>query len=149
MRKVILTLSVLLVAMINFTSFAQEGQPVGGQKGAVMTVDKDLHDFGLIENGGNGKCIFTVSNTGTEPLIISLCKGSCGCTVPACPEQPIAPGASAEITVKYDTSRTGPFSKSVTITSNAVNTPTKVIKIKGSVKTKPVTETTKTIPPTN
>ena len=143
MKKAVLALSVMLVTLFSFNSFAQEGQPVvGTENGPVLIIDKDVHDYGTIENGANGTCVFTVTNTGNAPLIISLCKGSCGCTVPACPEKPIAPGASAEITVKYDTKRTGPFHKSVTITSNAVNTPTKVVKIKGSVKAKPSVEAT-------
>ncbi len=145
MKKAVLTLSLILVAMFNF---AQEGQPVvaGSQDGPVMQIDKDIHDYGTVDYAGNGTCVFTITNVGNAPLIISLCKGSCGCTVPSCPQQPIAPGASAEITVKYDTKRPGPFHKSVTITSNAVNSPSKVVKIKGSVKAKPVTET---VPPTN
>jgi hypothetical protein len=65
-----------------------------------------------------------------------MCKGSCGCTVPVCPQEPIAPGASAEISVKYATNRVGPINKSVTITSNATNEPRKVIRIKGNVKAK-------------
>ena len=152
MKKVVLTLSLVLVAMFNF---AQEGQAVvaaGQADGPVMSIDKDIHDYGTVDYDGNGACVFTITNEGNAPLIISLCKGSCGCTVPACPEQPIAPGASAEVTVKYDTKRSGPFHKSVTITSNAVNTPSKVVKIKGSVKAKPAGETvppTATTPPTN
>jgi hypothetical protein len=66
-------------------------------------------------------------------LIISNAKGSCGCTVPEWPKEPIAPGAKATIKVKYDTKRPGAINKSVTITSNAVNEPTKVIRIKGNV----------------
>lgn len=150
MKKAVLTLSVFLVAMLGFTSFAQEGQPVpvaGQENGAVLTIDKDLHDYGTIEYGSERACYFTITNTGNAPLIISKCQGSCGCTVPDCPKTPIAPGASAKIKVEYDTNRTGPFHKSVTITSNAVNTPSKVIKIKGSVKAKPTTEST--TPPTN
>lgn len=148
MKKAILTLSVFLVAMLGFNTFAQEGQPVAGQEdGPVMVVDKDIHDYGDIEYAANGTCVFKVTNAGNAPLIISLCKGSCGCTVPECPKQPIAPGASAEITVKYDTKRPGPFHKSVTITSNAVNTPSMVIKIKGTVGAKPASETT--TPPVN
>ena len=60
-------------------------------------------------------------------------QGSCGCTVPQCEKLPIAPRKSA-ITVKYDTKRIGPINKSVTITSNASNEPTKVIRIKGKVE---------------
>ncbi len=130
MKKVIFTLSLLVAAMMSFNTIAQE---VGGS-GAVISIDKEVHDYGTMEKGGNGECTFTVTNTGTAPLIISLCKGSCGCTVPSCPKEPIAPGASATITVKYDTNRVGPINKSVTITSNAENEPSKVIRIKGNIK---------------
>lgn len=146
MKKAVLTLSVILVAMLGFTSFAQEGTPIAGSEdGPMIKVDKEIHDYGTIENGADGTCVFTITNTGNAPLIISLCKGSCGCTVPECTKEPIAPGATSEIKVKYDTKREGPFHKSVTITSNAVNEPSKVVKIKGVVKAKTATTT----PPVN
>lgn len=102
--------------------------------GPSISLDKDVHDYGTIQQGANGACEFTVTNSGTEPLIISRCKGSCGCTVPQCEKSPIAPGNTSAITVKYDTKRIGPINKSVTITSNASNEPTKVIRIKGKVE---------------
>jgi hypothetical protein len=140
MKKVIFTLSLLVAAMMSFNSVAQEVTNTTTQSsGAVMEIDKEIHDYGTIEQGANGVCIFTVTNTGTAPLIISMCKGSCGCTVPSCPKEPIAPGASAEIRVKYDTNRVGPINKSVTITSNADNEPQKIIRIKGQVKAKAAT----------
>ena len=102
--------------------------------GPALSLDKEVHDYGTIQKNADGACQFTVTNTGTEPLIISKCKGSCGCTVPQCDKAPVAPGAMSKITVKYDTKRVGPINKSVTITSNAVNEPTKVIRIKGKVE---------------
>ena len=57
--------------------------------------------------------------------------------MPSWPKEPVNPGQTATITVKYDTKRTGAINKSVTITSNAVNEPTKVIRIKGNVLPKP------------
>jgi hypothetical protein len=57
-------------------------------------------------------------NTGNEPLIITNAKGSCGCTVPDWPKEPIAPGATGVIKVRYDTNRPGPINKSVTISTN-------------------------------
>ena len=102
--------------------------------GPAITLDKDVHDYGTIQQGADGNCEFTVTNSGTEPLIISRCKGSRGCTVPQCEKSPIAPGATSSIKVKYDTKRIGPINKSVTITSNAGNEPTKVIRIKGKVE---------------
>lgn len=133
MRKAIFTLSLLVAAFVGFNATAQE---VGAKSGAQISIDKEVHDYGTITQGDNGECAFVVTNNGTEPLIISRCKGSCGCTVPSCPQEPIAPGASAKIKVKYDTNRVGPINKSVTITSNASNEPNKVIRIKGNIKPK-------------
>ena len=139
MKKVLLSLVLLAAATVGFNnnSIAQEATSNPVVSGPELSVDKDVHDYGTIENGANGVCVFTVTNTGNAPLIISSCKGSCGCTVPTWPKEPIAPGATAEISVKYDTKRTGPINKSVTITSNAVESPRKVVRIKGEVKTKP------------
>ena len=101
--------------------------------GPSIIVDKEVHDYGNIKYGGEPYCAFEFKNTGDEPLIISNAKGSCGCTVPEWPKEPIAPGAKGTIRVKYDTNRPGPINKSVTITSNAINEPNKVIRIKGEV----------------
>lgn len=151
MKKAVLTLSLILTALFGLNTFAQDGALVvgGSEDGPMITVDKEVHDYGTIENGGEPNCVFKVTNTGNAPLIISFCKGSCGCTVPDCPKEPIAPGATAEIKVKYDTKRPGPINKSVTITSNAVNSPSKVIRIKGNVKSKPAGATTTASPVTN
>lgn len=107
------------------------------QDGAMIEFEKEVHDYGTIKNGADGTCSFDFKNTGNQPLIISNAKGSCGCTVPSWPKEPINPGQTATITVKYDTKRTGAINKSVTITSNAVNEPTKVLRIKGNVLPKP------------
>jgi hypothetical protein len=133
MKKVLFSLLVAFVAVSGLNKVvAQEVQ-----NGAKIEFEKEVHDYGTIENGANGECTFKFTNTGNAPLIISNAKGSCGCTVPSWPKEPIAPGASAVITVKYDTKRPGAINKSVTITSNAVNEPTKIIRIKGNVKPKP------------
>lgn len=110
------------------------GMAAAVAQGPSITLDKEVHDYGTINQGADGGCQFTVTNEGTEPLIIAQCKGSCGCTVPKCDKDPIMPGATSVITVRYDTKRIGPINKSVTITSNATNEPTKVIRIKGKVE---------------
>lgn len=104
------------------------------EKGAKIEFVKETIDYGTIKNGANGTREFEFKNTGNAPLIISNAVGSCGCTVPEWPKEPIAPGKKGVISVKYDTKRTGPFNKSVTLTSNAVNEPSKVIYIKGTVE---------------
>ena len=133
MKKVLFSL--LMVFAVGTTAvIAQEVEKTDGAK---IEFTKEVHDYGTVENGANGDCTFEFKNTGNAPLIISNAKGSCGCTVPAWPKEPIAPGATSKITVKYDTKRPGAINKSVTITSNAVNAPSKVIRIKGDVKPKP------------
>ena len=103
------------------------------ENGAKIDFSKETHDYGTIKYGADGACTFEFKNTGNAPLIISNAKGSCGCTVPDWPKEPIAPGAKASIKVKYDTKRPGPINKSVTISSNAVDEPSKIIRIKGNV----------------
>lgn len=128
MKKSVFTFVAMFLA---FVAVAQ--QEVQVENGPVLTLDKDIHDYGTIVQNADGVCHFTVTNTGNEPLIISNAKGSCGCTVPKWSKEPIMPGQSTVIDVKYATNRIGPINKSVTITSNSVNAPTKVIRIKGKV----------------
>lgn len=134
MKKVLFSLMMMFVAVVGTNAvIAQEV----AKDGAKIEFSKEVHDYGTIENGANGQCTFEFKNTGNAPLIISNAKGSCGCTVPSWPKEPIAPGATASIAVKYDTKRPGAINKNVTITSNAVNEPSKVIRIKGNVKEAP------------
>ena len=101
---------------------------------AKMEFEATEWNFGEITQGESVEYAFEFTNTGSEPLIITNAKGSCGCTVPSWPREPIAPGESGELKVKYDTKRIGLINKSVTIQSNAINEPTKIIRIKGEIK---------------
>jgi hypothetical protein len=130
MKKILFSLMMLTGAAI-VSSNSVNAQEV--QNGAKITFTKETHDYGTIKNGADGTCTFEFKNTGNAPLILSDAKGSCGCTVPTWPKEPIAPGAKGVISVKYDTKRAGAINKSVTITSNASNEPTKTIRIKGTV----------------
>ena len=130
MKKFLLSLS---LGVLTLGAFAQAtGKPVGGT-GPMISVDKEVHDYGNIPKGANGTCEFTVTNTGDQPLIITNCKGSCGCTVPKCDTEPVKPGGKTVVTVRYDTTRIGAINKSVTISSNATNEPEKTVRIKGTV----------------
>jgi hypothetical protein len=104
------------------------------QKGPMISIDTESIDYGTIAQGGEPNRQFTVTNTGDAPLIISECHGSCGCTVPKCDTAPIAPGASTVVNIHYDTNRVGAFTKTVTVTSNATNAPSKVVNIHGTVE---------------
>ena len=127
--KKIFILSILFISALAMNVNAQAEVQIG----AKIEFTKEVHDYGKIKYNGDPYCNFEFKNTGDQPLIISNSKGSCGCTVPTWPKEPIAPGATGSIKVKYDTKRPGPISKSVTITSNAVNASTKVLRIKGEV----------------
>ena len=102
-------------------------------EGAGMVFENETIDYGTIERNADGKREFVLTNNGNKPLIISNAQGSCGCTVPTTPKDPIAPGAKAVIGVKYATDRVGPFTKTVTVTSNAEGMPSKILTIKGTV----------------
>jgi hypothetical protein len=113
---------------------APAAAPTG--KGPIATFEKTEMDYGKIKQGSEPLRIFTFKNTGTEPLIISNAQGSCGCTVPTYPKEPIMPGQTSKIEVRYDTQRVGGFTKSVTLTTNEANA-TRVLTIKGEVEAKP------------
>jgi hypothetical protein len=102
-------------------------------EGAGMVFETETIDYGTIEHNADGQREFVFTNNGNKPLIISNTQGSCGCTVPTAPKEPIAPGAKGIIGVKYATDRVGAFTKSVTVTSNAEGQATKVLTIKGTV----------------
>ena len=116
----------LFVGLLSLGIYAQDTT-------AKIEFKSETIDYGEIAKGSDGIRVFEFTNTGTAPLVISDVKSSCGCTIPKKPEDPIMPGATGEIQVKYDTKRVGPIRKALTVTSNA-ETPTKVLKIKGNVK---------------
>jgi hypothetical protein len=102
-------------------------------EGAGMVFENETIDYGTIPHNADGQRQFVFTNNGNKPLVIESTQGSCGCTVPTTPKEPIAPGAKGVIGVKYATDRVGPFTKTVTIKSNAVGQETKVVTIKGNV----------------
>jgi hypothetical protein len=91
-------------------------------------------DYGTVTKGDENAASreFKFTNVGKSPLIISNCHGSCGCTVPTCPTEPIQPGTKGTIKVHYDINRVGPFTKTVTVSSNAKSA-NEVLKISGTV----------------
>ncbi|HET8885158.1 MAG TPA: DUF1573 domain-containing protein [Salinimicrobium sp.] len=119
----------IAIAIFTFVGFVTQAQT------AKIEFDSETVDYGEIEQGSDGVREFTFTNTGDVPLVITDVKSSCGCTIPTKPEAPIQPGEKGKIEVKYDTNRVGPIRKTVTVYSNA-DTPTKAVKIKGTVLAK-------------
>lgn len=109
---------------------------LAAQNAPKMTFEDTTVDYGTIEQNGEPFRVFKFTNTGNAPLVITNAKGSCGCTVPTYPKEPIAPGATSEIKVRYDTSRVGPFTKRITINTNEGEEPV-VLTIKGTVEAAP------------
>ncbi len=101
-------------------------------------------DFGEVDNSKDpGFRVLKFKNSGSAPLMITNAVGSCGCTIPEWPKEPIKAGATAEIKIKYDITRIGTISKTVTITTNeeeskdANGNPiykNHIIQVKGNVK---------------
>lgn len=96
--------------------------------------EKEEHDFGKVKQDTQNKYKFKFKNTGNNPLIIENATGSCGCTVPTYPKEPIAPGATGEIEVVYSPGKQkGQQQKTVTVTANTEPKETKV-QIKAEVE---------------
>jgi hypothetical protein len=123
---------------------AKPAEAVPAGPTTTIKFDESSYDFGVITDGDKVRHTFKFTNTGKEPLIISNCKGSCGCTVPQCPKDPIAPGANGEITIEYNSrgkSKGGPAEgkpdqKFVNVTANTDPGSTRLT-IKAMVKPDP------------
>jgi len=135
MKNLILSVGIMFLSTfaVKAQDAAQPAQAAPNPNAAEIVFEQEVLDYGTIEHNADGNRVFKFKNTGKEPLIITNCVGSCGCTVPTWPKEPIKPGASSEIKVKYATDRIGAFEKTITVSSNA-KTASKVIKIKGVVK---------------
>ena len=111
MKKIFL---VLFVSIFSSSVFGQ------GAKIEFKDADNTI-DYGRVEkNSDDGVRSFEFTNTGDAPLIITNAQSTCGCTVPSYPKEPIMPGKSGKIQVKYNMG-VGPIRKTITIESNASN----------------------------
>ena len=130
MKKIILIATILFSVMV----FAQDGPKIEFK-------DKDnTIDYGKVtKEEDSGLRVFEFTNTGNQPLLIKDVKSSCGCTVPSFSKDPIMPGKTGKIEVKYNMNP-GPIRKTITVESNAVNVDEGrvALKIKGEVFIKPV-----------
>jgi hypothetical protein len=146
MKKAILLIAtIVLVAFTGYGQISTANQKADAQSENAPAVEevknpnapeisfeKTVHDYGTVPYNGDGKCQFTFTNTGKEPLILTNVRSSCGCTVPKWPREPILPGQSDVIDVEYKTNRIGKINKTITVQSNA-NTATVVLRIAGQV----------------
>lgn len=140
MKKRILSLTLLLIS--SAVIFAQD-KPTLSNVGndnpnqAAFKFNEEEFNFGNIKQGESITHLFEFTNTGKEPIIISNASGSCGCTVPEWPKEPIAAGAKGVIKVTFNSAgKQGVQDKTVTLQSNAKQNPM-VLHLKGNVE-KPI-----------
>lgn len=114
---------------------------ISQQKGPNVSFDSEEHNFGKIkEQEGKVTFKFTFINTGSEPLILNDVKASCGCTAPDWSKEPVLPGKKGHISVTFDPEgRPGNFTKTISVSSNSIDNPMKMLKIMGDVIPKPQT----------
>ena len=105
----------LLFTVFGLSAFGQSGAKI-----EFKAVDNTI-DYGVTNKlDDTGLRVFEFTNTGNEPLEIKDVKSSCGCTIPSKPTEPIMPGKTGKIEVKYNM-HTGKINKTITVTSNATN----------------------------
>ena len=136
MKKTILSLGLFLCVAVGMNAQETTTPNPVNPNAPKFKFESEVIDYGVIEHNADGNREFKFTNVGKEPLIISNAAGSCGCTTPVWPKEPIKPGGTGVIKVHYATDRVGNFEKTVTLTSNA-DQPSKVLKIKGEVKPDP------------
>ncbi len=124
MKKLFL-LGAFALAFISLTAMKVLQQPE-------FKFDKETYDFGKIPQGKPVSVDFKFTNTGEEPIIITNVESTCGCTVPKYTSTPVKKGESGVISVTYNAAAVMPFSKAITVKSNA-KTPVKMLYIKGEV----------------
>ncbi|MGC1516112.1 MAG: DUF1573 domain-containing protein [Maribacter sp.] len=147
MKKIVLVVG--LVSMVAFTSCKENAsskintdnvaeaavRDEASKAVPVMSFENAEHDFGTIEQGAPQETAFKFTNTGNAPLIITDAKSSCGCTVPNPPKDPIAPGETGELLVKFNGAGQNQVTKTITVTANTEKG-SEILRIKAFVNPK-------------
>lgn len=128
------TVNTILIFILSVGLFSATSSKIESKTGkvAIISFETEVIDYGTIEQHSDGTRLFAFTNEGDAPLLITNVKTSCGCTVPSYSKEPILPGKSGELKIKYDTKRLGAFTKTITVTSNAEGG-NKILKIKGNI----------------
>ncbi|HLU92801.1 MAG TPA: DUF1573 domain-containing protein [Membranihabitans sp.] len=124
-------IALTLLLAIGFISFGMAQSPQAEEVKTSLKFEQTTVDYGTIEQGSDPYRSFVFENTSDVPVAIKSAKGSCGCTVPEYPKEPIMPGQKSEVKVRYDTQRIGTFGKTVTLMTT--NDEKIVLNIKGKV----------------
>ena len=132
MKRIVFIIS--LIFMSSVILVAQQERKV--KSNAEMAFASLSHDYGSVVYGADGTYNFTFTNKAEKPIVVTNVKSSCGCTIPSWPKEPIQPGKTGSITVKYNTKLSGTFNKTVQVFSTADNSPVK-LSIRGKVNARP------------
>ncbi len=120
----------ILASFFAFTAIKTHAQ-------GILKFAKEAHEFGTVVEGKVATHDFEFTNEGNAPIIISNVTASCGSTTPFWTHEPVLPGKKGKIAASYNSAgRPGPFTKTITVTSNATNA-TLVLTIRGTVNPKP------------
>lgn len=120
----------------NDTSLVNNSATASGEDATALPniqFDKEVHDFGMITQGERVNTEFSFTNSGETNLIISDARGSCGCTVPEWPKQPISPGGRGVLKVAFNSEgKSGLQEKTITVVTNC-EPATRVVRIKANI----------------
>lgn len=135
--KKILILCAVIIGFVSFKATAQDDQK------AEFKFNEEKHDFGKIPQGTPVTTVFTFTNVGKEPLILTNVQPTCGCTIADYTKTPVAPNGQGSIKITYNAAAAYPFNKTIVVTSNA-KTPVKNLVIVGEVVAKQAAPTAST-----
>jgi len=135
MKKIIFLIAVVIACTQAFSQTAAVEKAAPNPNAPKAKFDKMVNDFGEIAQGIPRTAEFKLTNEGKEPLLIQNARASCGCTNLKYSQEPILPGKSTIISATYNAAAVGPFTKTITVTTNADSSPV-VLQIKGTVAKK-------------
>jgi hypothetical protein len=141
MKKLILMCAVVLGFALN-ASAQDNTAPAQDTNKPEFKFNEEKHDFGKVPQGTPVTTVFTFVNVGTDPLILTEVKPTCGCTIADYTKTPVKKGATGKITITYNAAVAAPFSKTIVVTSNA-KTPQKYLTIIGEVVAKAAAPSTR------
>ena len=119
MKTIGLLATLVLMAVCWTSCHKSSGKTSGGD--AAIAFDTINHNFGEIPFNKEAEFEFIFTNYGTDPLLVTHVKSTCGCTIPEWSKEPVKAGMQGGIRVSYDTHRVGTFNKSIYVYSNASN----------------------------
>jgi hypothetical protein len=128
MKKILILCAVIIG--FAFTASAQDNEK------PEFKFNEEKHDFGKVPQGTPVTTVFTFTNTGQEPLILTEVKPTCGCTIADYTKTPVKNGEQGMIKITFNAAAAYPFNKTIVVTSNA-KTPQKFLVIVGEVIAKP------------